>query len=719
MSVALGSIGMHYDRTFVSAAKAYVQHTFKDVSLGLGGNSLVNRAVLLSAGAFTITTVFLQVIGQKQERGLDLSEERIKRVVYGVLAVTVAAIASAAGCHFIIASLAFASFVQLNKTLALSPLNSRVYRAVYQILKYAALLAFTLHVFEACNKNSLNGPLLLGTLHFLSLLAFQPGYFADNTADQPTSSLKRTIGWHVGFGLIFTAILCGMGQSELWRGGKSIISGIKDHNLYSCLQGVRGISFVIAFILPNIKEMAAIYDTIDHLTSDFIQRFSYGIFTAIQVSSNLKMPLSKPHFEISYDLTVRFLRQKTDPSQSQFIMNALKDLDPDARLMHLLENYPFLDAQQRKEFIEQLKLQSGAAKFLKILNQEQIQHLLLPAYLVPQLNSDGLEAIKTELNTLEAEVDGIVLKYAEEKSEKERKIYEEIQKKLEKVAEYAVPIGLIFNLLNNIPPGLSNEAGAQAYILSLRNLQPRVEELNQKLLQLDAKMENYCGNFALSIEEGLGAVGLRVSDCKDILEEFQIVSSEPAIKVVGDLLRARGVKNNLDLWQKGILAQQNGQELINKRLCEFISKNKDSTSSSPPPASSWREKAARTAYFAQDQFSYFLSLALRFYYQPRWTAAAVAWGVLAPRLIPHRFDYPSRSSVIAIGALMYLRNELQKLVPSSPFYHEAVSLLMRTQLMMLHASRVGFIFAGVLGITLPAFFNAYFNVLRNRFRASG
>jgi hypothetical protein len=233
----------------------------------------------------------------------------------------------------------------------------------------------------------------------------------------------------------------------------------------------------------------------------------------------------------------------------------------------------------------------------------------------------------------------------------------------------------------------------QKYATDLKILVPQITLLNKKIIDLETLIDEHTGDLTKEVSEVIGAKGFRVIDCKQMLETLQL-SSEKPFETVSQMLAERGVKNQYDLIQKGILVQAEGLEKLKERLIEFLL-NSDQPLQSVPvpvqnPSSSLEIARVSEKIYKYIVFPFFC--ALQFYAQPIGSLVGIAGGLVARKLLRN-----NRAFSLYQGALSYPEGVLY----NGSNLDKILYIFVHAQLTMCYFTRLGFIPALLLGSGVP------------------
>lgn len=657
--------------------------------------TLVGRTVFLTAIGFSIAS-FIAHYKAQPSQSFDREDafHSLRKIAYfflmGVLN----------GSNSFLSAFFLDSLVQFKTALTVLPYLKapfseqsqlkKVMQGAYTALKIVASTCLTIDVFRNCNRNRYCGFYygISGFLLFLLTdLRLKTRHDPKKTnLETVESQFRKALGSHIATQLSLAAIASGIGGSLLYTGGLSCVSGILTRNIYDCLSGVRNISLIVGLILPSIKDQINHQHLLDQYSREFVERFSLAVYRA-------KAFLDQPdysHFINIYGLAHGYSVRKTYPEQKQNIIATLKNLSAVDKAMCFWGNQPFLDGQEVQEFVETSGIKAWDLRVY--LNLEQFQHLFLPKKIVHFLNANDLQKMQAEVEALKKHLMGVFERYVDlEKEQREHQIYKEIEQQYEKIAEYS---SSIFDLNNILVRLGSDEAtlsdDVQPYATELKNLAPQITLLNEQIIELETLIEEHTGDLTTAVPEAIGSKGFRVSDCTEMLETLQLPLKKP-FETVSQMLVERGVKNQYDLIQKGILVLTEDLEKLKERLIEFLLSSDQPLQSVPAPVKdpSAGMEIARVSEKIYKYIAFPFFCALQFYAQPVGSLVGIAGGLVAPTILGSNLGVFSiyQTALAYPEGVLYNGSNLDKIL----------YVFLHAQLTMCYFSRLGFIPALLLG----------------------
>lgn len=667
--------------------------------------SLLNRAVFVSAIALSLLTFFLRY------RALPANSVERRKCCISFFKHSVLLLAAGmAGYHFITAFFALNWFIQIKNAYFVLPRLSRpdlptsrierAFQIFYTPIKYLFLSAIAKGVFEACNKNFLNAFFFYG-LASVCVHETEPGMAGQKslkkTSAQIESAVEKSLGSYVASSLFEVAITSGIGASIIFNSCPILTSGIRLKSLYDFLYGLRGVSLGLIIYLFDSEQFEYLND-LDLYSTQFVRRFSSAVTTAHEASQTSGIRLSDSHFDRTARLILGYIVKKNRSNKRHEIIKELGKLPDKERSIYFLENQRFLDAQEEEEFLATCKIKH--AELCSLLSPEQIQRLFLSPYVVSHLTQDGLEMIVEELVILDKEINTVATRYSD-KENCEILIYGEIQEKNEKLREYSASFGMIVYLLEIIELDSVKNLETKEYVKRLKDLLSEIKRVNQKISDLESKVEKYTAEQSQRAEVALGSKGLRESHCAEIFKALQLPSLETTYGDLSRMLLVKGVKTKYDLVQKGLLVHEDSIDQLKDRLINFLSS----------PASSSADRAVRVAHQIYAFVAVPFFIALQLYSQPYLSTAGLICGIIASLFFSSRLN--SRFFRSDIG-LMMSTGILSTRELTIPLRFKLVfsDLFVQVQLMMGCLGRFGFIPAFLWGTQLPLRVSTYRDSIR-------
>jgi hypothetical protein len=671
--------------------------------------SLLNRAVFVSAIALSLLTFFLRY------RALPPNSVERRQCCISFFKHSVLLLAAGmAGLHFITAFFALNWFIQLKNAYFVHPRLShpdvptsrieRSFQIFYTPIKYLFLSAIAKCVFEACKKNFLNGVLFYG-LASIIVHETEPGKIGrksqEKTLAQVESAVEKSLGSYVSSSLFEVAITSGVGAAMIFRSCPMLISGMGLKNLYDFLYGLRVISFGFIIYLFD-SEPFEYFNDLDLYSFEFVRRFSSAVNTAHEASRTSEIRLSDSHFDRTSRLTLGYIVKKNQPSNRQWIIKELEKLHGKERLIYFLESQLILDVQEQEEFLTACKIR--ITELCSLLSPEHIQRIFLSPHVASRLNQEGLETIAKELEILDNEIDAVASKYSDQEN-RDILIYREIQEKNEKLREYSLSIGTIVYLLETVEQDSVKNLKTREYIQNLKELLPSIKIVNQKLSDLESKVEKHTAEQSQPTEVALGNKGLRESHCAEILKALHLPSIETTYGDLSRMLLVRGVKTKYDLVQKELLVPTDSIDQLKDRIIRFLS--------SPAAVSPWGDRAMRVAHQIYAFVAVPFFIALQLYAQPWLSTAGLLCGIVASLFFSSRLNthFFRREEVLLVSTGILTTRELTAALRFRLIFFD---LFAQAQLLLGCLSRFGFIPAFIWGTQLPLRLLTYRDTIRQR-----
>ncbi len=664
----------------------------KGISLSYGAfgstsaESLVNRTVLLSAIVFSVANLYLRYRAHppnSPERQDSLNPFYARSFFLLVFSVCDA--------HLLKASIALKSFIEfryiLNDSSSHSSLVNRVGQLAYTAFKYVSLTAIAMGVFRACNANFFNG-VFFASIAGLSYSGAETLLMRADPAKTTAAEFKTHVGSYIASGLILTASFSGIGASLLSRGVPLCMSGVTAYNLDQFLSGIRYISLVFGVIVPLIKHFHSKYESLDCYSRQFLERFPIALAKARELSGQFQLKLSKNHLRITYDLALWYSIKKTDPAIKQQILMRLREIPDNKKLIHFVENLPFLDLEELQEFAQTCGIQPS--DIWSYMNVEQIKTVIFTQK----------EFDENLLATLERELEAAIRKF-DGSEQKELKIYEEIHEDYQKIVEHSSWISSTLYSLKLMNPAAIESPEVRAYVQSLKDLMPQLTNLKKKIEALEGKIEECTGEYTQPAVEAMA--GVRVSDCQEILQALNQPHSSPFTDMAR-LLAERGVKHKYDLIKKKILLEpkngelvDNGNEALKARLTQFLLNAGQLLPAALALERSWTDLGIKVAEKIYKWVAFPFFIGLRFYVEPRWSAAGLLWGAALVAFSPNNRIFQMNNYLVASirATLFHLTSSLPRI--SRMF----VYISWQTSVLKFCSTRVGFIPAFMFGAEFP------------------
>jgi hypothetical protein len=701
LSVVSGAVQTFHSGSFILAANdlltrvaSAVFYQLKTPSEGLFGTnfsgSLAGRLVFWSAFGLSTSTFLLRY------RSFPPYAEERNDIGGGFLLRSILLeVAWATDTQFITAAVALTSFIQLKNAYFVLPclndppsspsLINRACQAAYTTIKYASLTAIAIGVFQSCNQNLLYGALFL-SVAYIPYAGFDLPAHAKTLPDKTLTKVEfevgQTIGTSVASGLLFSAVLSGIVGSILFRRGSTLISGITTPTLFSFFDGLMDISFVFGFVFPYLKKTYHHFNNLDQYTSLFIKRFSFAVAQADQLRT-AGVILSKSHFDQSYKLALGYIVKKADPAQKQEIIEELTKLPDRQKLIHFLENLPFFDAQDLKEYIEICGMETKEVQYY--FSPEQIQIFILPILTLPYEN------MASELQSLKKDVNDAVKNYSGLQDES-LLIYEKIHTKHKKIAEYSSSLEAAVYLMNGMDLNRFSNPATKEHVQHLKEKVPAFSQLKEEIKALEEKIESVTGDLTQPAAEALGEKGLRVDDCTEILSTLEQPSPPSPFKELSRLLSERGIQTKYDLIQKGILFTRDTIDELKVRLLDFMLSSDQLLPLAPAPSGT--DKAA---FVADKIYGYVLTaffLGLQIYTQPKWLLLGFTWETIGSSFFSNnpisRFSKDALESFFQIQRV-FLQN-------TRGFQRKSFAIGINSAWILLHLTSIGFIPAFITGV---------------------